>query len=452
MRRWLILLFPILVSAPASAARLTGVSMTPGVVTISADAPPVVAHQFALAGPYRLVIDLPAMVETPLFADGAGSVTRLRAAMFSPGVARLVIDLAGPLEVVSARTSARGLTLGLRRIADVVFAENVKRGRRPLPLLSDGAVTPAIPAPPAPPAKARTPVTAKPSADFSLPSDMFAQRLATPPPTAARTPAIAPPAATDTPASAPPTPVENTSLPPPRLRAYGIKPRSAGRPLVVIDAGHGGKDIGATSINGGHEKDVTLAIARATARRLERRGKVRVKLTRGDDRFIALGGRVTIARLARADLFISIHADSAANGLARGASVYTLSAIASDAVAARLAARENKSDIIGGVNLGLEAPEVGDIMIDLSRRATGNVSVAFAEILQDALSSRIKFRGEFHRFAGFRILKAPDVPSVLIETGYVSNSDDSDLLFSDAGRKRIADGIAGAIERHLLGD
>ena len=121
-------------------------------------------------------------------------------------------------------------------------------------------------------------------------------------------------------------------------------------------------------------------------------------------------------------------------------------------MAARLAARENKADIIGGVNLGLEAPEVGDIMIDLSRRATGNVSVAFAEVLQDQLSSRMKFRGEFHHFAGFRVLKAPDVPSVLLETGYVTNSDDAEFLFSDSGRRRVADGIARAIERHLLGD
>ena len=223
-------------------------------------------------------------------------------------------------------------------------------------------------------------------------------------------------------------------------------------PLVVIDAGHGGKDVGAISVNGGYEKAVTLAIARETARILERGGRVRVKLTRGDDRFIPLGGRVAIARAARADLFVSIHADSAPNTLARGASVYTLSAVASDAVAARLAARENKADIIGGVNLGVEAPDVGDIMIDLSRRATTNVSVAFAEVLQDELSSRMPFRGEFHHFAGFFVLKAPDVPSVLLETGYVSNADDSKFLFSDAGRRTVAKGVAKAIERHLLGD
>lgn len=428
VRRSLILFFLMMVSVPALAARLTGLSITPGVVTIIADGPPAVAHQFSLDAPYRLVVDLPAVAAAPLTAEGAGSVTRLRAAMFSPGIARLVIDLAAPLEIESARSSATGLTLTLRRIPGAVFDENVKRARRPLPVLSGG------------------PVTAPPKRDFSLPSDMFAPRIGTP---------LPPEAETATPAETPETatpPTADIPPPPPKTHASGIKPRSGGKALVVIDAGHGGKDVGAISINGGHEKDVTLAIARATAKSLQRTGKIRVLLTRSDDRFIPLGGRVTIARQARADLFVSIHADSAPNDEARGASVYTLSAVASDAVAARLAARENKADIIGGVNLGVEAPEVGDIMIDLSRRATGNVSVAFAEVLQDTLSTRIKFRGEFHHFAGFRVLKAPDVPSVLLETGYVTNSEDADFLFSDDGRKRIADGIAAAIARHLLGD
>ncbi|MBC7522551.1 MAG: N-acetylmuramoyl-L-alanine amidase [Sandarakinorhabdus sp.] len=428
MRRLLVLLL-LLVPGPVLAARLTGLSITPGVVTITADGPPAVAHQFALSAPYRLVVGLPAVTVGPLSSPGAGSVTGLRAAMFSPGIARLVIDLAGPLEIVSAKSSATGLKLTLRRVSSAAFADMVKRGR--VPLRVDPAGT---------------------AEEFSLPSDMFTPRIAprtdTAPPANVPMPTAEPP--TETPAAAPPATDEGPA--PPRPRAPGTRPRSGGKPLVVIDAGHGGKDVGAISVKGDYEKDVTLAIARAAAQRLERGGKVRVRLTRGDDRFIPLGGRVAIARQARADLFVSIHADSAPNVDARGASVYTLSAVASDAVAARLAARENKADIIGGVNLGLEAPEVGDIMIDLSRRAASNVSVAFAEILQDELSNRIKFRGEFHHFAGFYVLKAPDVPSVLLETGYVTNADDAEILFSDAGRRRIAAGIAAAIERHLLGD
>ncbi len=422
----------LLLAVPAHAARLTGLSITPGVVIITADGAPAVAHQLALGAPYRLVIDIPAVTE-PITAEGAGSVTRMRMAMFAPGVARLVLDLAAPLEIVSAQSRPTGLTLTLRRIDSARYAEAVERGRQPLRI---------------------DPV----AADFVLPP-MLSGAVPPPKATSATMPMVQAPAKPEPAQAGAKTPEAQASAavsaegpPPPRPRATGVRPRSGGKPRVVIDAGHGGKDVGAISVNGGYEKDVTLAIARATARRLERSGKVLVTLTRNDDRFIPLAGRVAIARKARADLFISIHADSAANAQARGASVYTLSAVASDAVAARLAARENKADIIGGVNLGLEAPEVGDIMIDLSRRATGNVSVAFAETLQDELANRIRFRGEFHHFAGFLVLKAPDVPSVLLETGYVSNAEDSELLFAERGRNRIAEGIAVAIERHLLGD
>ncbi len=406
--------------------------MTPGVVTITTDAPVAVATGFALETPFRLVIDFPAVVDGKLVAPGVGSVAGLRLAMFAPGTARLVIDLSAPLEIVSARSVAGGLVIKLQRVSDVTFAANVARRRQ------------------------RLMVAAAPGG-FDLPADMFAARsppaAATPPPASPQP--MPPTESPDLPvAPADAAPDAGTIATPAAQRPSrrGVKPRAgAARPLVVIDAGHGGKDVGAISINGGYEKDVTLAIARATARALEKSGRVRVKLTRADDRFIPLGGRVAIAREARADLFISIHADSAPNAEARGASVYTVSAVASDAIAERLAARENKADIIGGVNLGVDAPGVANIMIDLARRATSNVSVAFAEELQDELASKIGFRGEFHHFAGFRVLKAPDVPSVLLETGYVTNDEDAGVLFSPAGRQRIAEGIARAIERHLVG-
>ncbi len=390
--RFLFVLLGLWLAVPVQAAQLTAVTMTPGVVSIALDAVPPSVQISALAAPDRLVIDLPGSISVPLAVPGAGSVSTVRAAMFAPRVVRLVFELTMPLLFDTARADAGGLTLVLRRVLPNDFAAAVKYGRRPLAVQH--------------------------IADFSLPSGMFAGK-------------------------------PDSVLSP---RNPGVQPHIGKRPLVVIDAGHGGKDVGAISVNGGYEKDVTLAIAQATAKNLGRGGRIRVKLTRDDDRFIPLGGRVTIARIARADLFISIHADSAPNPEARGASIYTLSAVASDAVAARLAARENKADIIGGVDLGTEAPGVGDIMIDLSRRATGNVSVAFAEILQSELANRMEFRGEFHHFAGFYVLKAPDVPSVLLETGYVSNQDDASLLFSKSGRKRIASGIAQAIERHLLGD
>ncbi len=425
----------LLLAGPVQAAKLTGMAIVPGTVTIASDAPVAVGHHFSLHGPSRLVVDLPAVVDAPITLAGAGSVTQLRLAMFSPGVARLVLDLKVPLVLVSAHSGAAGLELKLRRATEAEFVAAVMAGRKPLGIT-----------------RAET--------DFELPAGLFPDRgaPAVPAPPARMTPAGPElPAATTPvqprPAVAEPLPEVAPQLPTrSRLRARGVKPRSGSKPLVVIDAGHGGKDVGAISVRGGYEKEVTLAIARATARRLERSGRVRVRLTRDDDRFIPLGGRVNIARAARADLFISVHADAAGNAEARGASVYTISTVASDEVAERLAARENKADIIGGVNLGIEAPDVGDIMIELSRRATTNVSVAFAEVLQEELESRMRFRGEFHHFAGFRVLKAPDVPSVLLETGYVTNGEDSDFLFSGEGQSRVADGIARAVERHLLGD
>lgn len=417
--------------SPVWAARITALESQPGRVIVTADGPLPAAQAFALSDPFRLVVDFVGVVEPGLSAPGTNSVSALRAAMFAPGTARLVIDLKAPVIIREARAQGNQVTLFLDRAPPDVFAAAVARGRRPMPLLrSEG--------PPPPP----TPATGS----FTLPPGFGQPRTGTAPSSA--------PSATPPPEPAAEVPAA-TPLPPatqPSPTRSGVKSRSGGKPLVVIDSGHGGKDVGAIAVNGGYEKDVTLAIARETARILRERGRVRVKLTRDDDRFIPLGGRVRIARDARADLFISIHADSAPNDQARGASVYTLSAVASDAIAERLAARENKADIIGGVNLGVEAPEVGEIMVDLARRATNNVSVQFAETLQDALEREaVNFRGEFHHFAAFAVLKAPDVPSVLLETGYVTNKDDAERLFSDAGRRQAARGIARAIERHLTG-
>jgi len=440
-------LYLALMAGPVQAAALLGVSIVPGVVTIATDGPVAAGWSFALTEPDRLVIDLPAVVAGPMTVAGVNSVAQMRLAAFAPGVARLVLDLQGPVLLVSAEAGERQLVLTLRRAGGEEFGEAVKAGRRPLavrraPARLDIAL-----------AEAETPTeVAAPIAAPRLTGDVLAQAMTSPPVTKAgeavpdaMTP-VQPRAAEAAPPPERPEPVRRAG------RGPGVKPRSGTVPLVVIDAGHGGKDVGAISVRGGYEKDVTLAIAKEVARLLNKRKRVRVRLTRDDDRFIPLAGRVQIAREARADLFVSVHADAALNQEARGASVYTLSATASDAVAARLAARENKADIIGGLNLGIDAPEVGDVMIELSRRATTNVSVAFAEMLQEELSSRIKFRSQFHHFAGFRVLKAPDVPSILLETGYVSNGEDADFLFSRDGQKRVADGIARAIERHMLGE
>ncbi len=223
-----------------------------------------------------------------------------------------------------------------------------------------------------------------------------------------------------------------------------------GRPLVVIDAGHGGHDPGAPGADGvRREKQAALGLATAVRDALVKGGRVRVALTRGDDRYLILADRREIARRLGADLFISIHADSAPNPAARGATIYTLSDVASDRVAAQLAAKENRADVIAGVNLGGESAEVSSILIDLARRETMNVSSTFAGLLQRELSPLIRFRTNFHKFAGFVVLKAPDVPSILFEAGYMSNVEDETLLFSDDYRQKVARGMRAAIEAHF---
>lgn len=221
-------------------------------------------------------------------------------------------------------------------------------------------------------------------------------------------------------------------------------------PLVVIDAGHGGHDPGAISPHSGtREKDVTLALAKAIRDDLVAGGRVRVALTRSDDRFLVLEERYGIARRLKADLFLSVHADAAANEQANGASIYTLSEVASDREAARLAARENKANIINGVDLGAHSSAVSSILLDLTQRETMNTASDFARLLQREASDDMTFRTTAHRFASFVVLKAPDTPSVLFETGFISNKDDAEFLSSKAGQQKIARGVRDAVQIHF---
>lgn len=227
-------------------------------------------------------------------------------------------------------------------------------------------------------------------------------------------------------------------------------PADASLPLVVIDAGHGGHDPGAISPHGGQrEKDVTLAIAKAVRDEMLKSGRVRVALTRDSDKFIVLQDRYQIARKLNADLFISIHADSADNPQASGGTVYTLSEIASDREAQRLAARENKANILNGVNLGGADANVSSILIDLTQRETMNVSADFAKLLLREATPNMRIRGNSHRFASFIVLSAPDTPSVLFETGYLSNASDVRFLASSTGRQKVARAVANAIQVHF---
>jgi len=222
------------------------------------------------------------------------------------------------------------------------------------------------------------------------------------------------------------------------------------RPLVVLDPGHGGRDPGATSPFGGRrEKDVTLAIATEIRDALAASGRVRVAMTREDDRYLVLKDRYEIARKMRAELFISIHADAApANDGARGATIYTLSEVASDREAALLAEQQNRSDRIGGAELSGEAI-VDRILIDLAQRESMNVSADFAALLKREASAYFPFRPDYHRFASLVVLKAPDVPSILFETGYLTNPVDTAYIDSPEGRRQIALGMKSAIETHF---
>ncbi|MGZ5853724.1 MAG: N-acetylmuramoyl-L-alanine amidase [Xanthobacteraceae bacterium] len=219
------------------------------------------------------------------------------------------------------------------------------------------------------------------------------------------------------------------------------------RPVIVLDPGHGGIDTGTRSSGGELEKNIVLDFALMLREKLERSGKYRVVMTRSDDTFIALGDRVRLARNRKAQLFVSIHCDAIARGEgdAQGATVYTLSDNASDAEAARLADAENRADVIAGVDLSAEPGEIADILIDLAQRETRNFSHQFARTVVGELKTTARMHKHPLKSAGFRVLKAPDVPSVLLELGYVSNRGDLKQLTSETWRQRVGDALVQAI-------
>jgi len=215
----------------------------------------------------------------------------------------------------------------------------------------------------------------------------------------------------------------------------------------VIDPGHGGPDNG-TQADGQNEKSLVLAFGLALRDRIEKTGKYRVIMTRTDDTFIPLNDRVKIARSQSAALFVSIHADFLPHreGDVQGATIYTVSDRASDAEAERLAEAENKADAIGGVNLTEEPTDVADILIDLAQRETRTFSNRFARLLAGEMKNATRMYKHPLKSAGFRVLKAPDVPSVLVELGYVSNKSDLEHLVSENWRSKTVGSMAQAID------
>jgi N-acetylmuramoyl-L-alanine amidase len=220
------------------------------------------------------------------------------------------------------------------------------------------------------------------------------------------------------------------------------------RPIIVLDPGHGGIDNGAVAGSGAMEKDIVLEFSTTLRDQLERSGKYRVVMTRTDDTFIPLVDRVRMARIRQAALFVSIHADAIGKGEgeAQGATIYTLSETASDAEAGRLAETENRADVIAGIDMSHEPGDVADILIDLAQRETKAFSLHFAKTLVADMKKVARMHKNPLKSGGFKVLKAPDVPAVLIELGYVSSKDDLKQLTSEAWRTKTAGAISSAID------
>lgn len=400
-----------------------------GATTITIDLSRRVDYRvFFLSEPMRAIIDLPpvgwalpSMVPAP-----RGLVAGYRYGLFDPDTARLVLDLAGPARVGTIHYDLAPITSRQRLVIELVHTTQQDFDDQIQPWTQSITKTAgAVEAPASAPGAVRAPRIEPPS--ISLPT--------APPP---RPPAAAPPVAPRLAAAVVP-------LPP--VTRPGVRRRPSLMHTVVLDAGHGGVDPGTIGIGGTFEKNITLPTVLEIRRQLLATGRYKVVLTRDRDIFIPLPERVSIARAANADLFVSIHADSNHDSQERGATIYTLSNTASDAEAAAEAARENRSDIIAGVDLTHENKEVSNILIDLAQRESMNRSAIFASLLVQELGKAARLIPEKpHRFAGFAVLRDPDVPSVLIELGYLSNVADERQLTDPRHRARVAAAICRAID------
>ncbi|MSP43061.1 MAG: AMIN domain-containing protein [Alphaproteobacteria bacterium] len=443
----------LVVSRPVAAAeRIEGLTLTDEahrtriILNLSSAMPYSI---FSLADPYRIVIDLPEVAwaaKSRSASSHAGLVSGYRFGLFQPANSRLVLDLARPARITgSYYTQASGgkmrSGLGAQRLVIELeptsrdgFLQSAGFSQRSHPPLD--AKPPAghgLALPSTPPVK--LPVPASPPAVAPVQTGHGLAALAPPP-----TPGLphSPPVAVG-----PALPEQKMTLPQPESRGKR-------QPIIVIDAGHGGVDPGASTAQGTYEKNIVLDTARRLQKLLRRNGRYKVVMTRDKDVFVRLADRVGIARNSQADLFVSIHADTLSSGKVRGASVYTLSEQASDTEAELLAAKENNSDMIAGIGIGDETDElVKTILIDLAQRETANKSVHFAKLLLPELNDAGSLLKNSHRFAGFRVLKAPDVPSVLVELGLLSNTTDARTLTSDAGRERLAEAIRQAINSYF---
>ncbi len=377
--------------------------------------------------PHRVVVNLPELSWRGGggTAAGKGLIAHYRLEGRDGG-SRLVVETTGPVKVHEAFTLPSKEGLPPRFVLDIGKASAAEAVRI--------AAAPA----PAPPVSA--PARVQPAAPPAVQP--------------ATQPAVLQPAPYQPPAAQPapivPASVTVTPSIPPRAAAPMPERPLTEKPLVVVDPGHGGVDPGAIGVGGIYEKDITLAMARELKRQLESSGRYRVQLTRDKDVFIRLRDRVAIAREADADLFLSLHADIIANNSLRGLSIYTLSDKASDREAEMLAAKENRADALAGLDLSAENDLVASILIDLAQRDTMNHSKRFAKLTLDNVGRDVKLiSSKPHRQAGFAVLTAPDMPSALVEMGYLSNPQDASLLNTSTHREKLGRALVRSIDAYF---
>ena len=409
---------------------------------------PVEFRVFTLPDPYRVVVDFPEMTwnDSAIQTSGtAGSVLNFRYAPYRPGTMRLVLETAGPVRVREAfvlppRDGRQPrFVLDLEPVSAGVFASEMNRTHGTHVLDRPAGSTYTLPV--------ATGAAVVSRAVPSLPeSPMDTVAVTMSPGTAAVVPPQMPPGLRSG--------ADEGAATLAALGAVPLPPRPPGartdaRRVVVLDPGHGGVDPGAISVTGTFEKDLTLAMARVVRDHLTASGRYRVVMTRDSDVFLRLRDRVAKAREAGAELFISLHADSIGSSDVRGMSIYSLSENASDREAATLAARENRADALDGINLTAENDEVVNILISLAQRDTMNQSRRFANMLVKEMGRENRLVPRPHRSAGFAVLTAPDIPSVLIELGYLSSPQDAKLLGQTEHRGRMARSILRSIDGYF---
>ncbi len=346
---------------------------------------------FVLADPFRMVIDLPSFEwqAGAINKPASSAISGVRQGNLRSGISRIVFDLTGPAVIESAFFLPQNKGLPDRLVIDYANVPHSVFSARKGKILGT----------------------------LDIDTDSSPVRKAS---------------------AAVPVPVPQNK-----------RKKPVAKPLVVIDAGHGGKDPGAVGARNVYEKNITLAAAKELKRQLVASGQYRVKMTRETDIYLRLHERVAVARNNEADLFVSVHADSIDNPRVRGASVYTLSKKASDAQTAKLAERENRADLIG-MDLSGEDEDVAIILTDLLVNDTMNQSKFFANTLKDAISrGGTRMLPNPHRSAGFAVLKAPEIPSVLIEIGFMSNAHEARMLNSGSYRRKIISSIKSGIDAYF---